>query len=64
MFGYTEPEKFHKWQNDTKAAELAQIKASEERLMRQVKGLAPPDPTILLLTPYDKRMLAGMKVAV
>ena len=54
---------FHKWQNDEEEIHRAKLRAAQQRLFdaHQAKAI-PLDPSVLVLTPFDKRLLKGMKV--
>ena len=55
---------FHKWQNNQKEIYDARVKSAQERIRNHQTRAKPLDHSVLILTPYDQKLLHGMKVAV
>ena len=55
---------FHKWQNDPGEVHRAKIKAAQRRLLEHHYAVAKAlDPSVLVLTNFDKKLLKGMRIA-
>jgi len=56
---------FHKWQNNEEEIHRAKLRTAQQRLFEAHQKTARSlDPSVLVLTSFDQRLLHGMKVAV
>jgi len=61
---YEEINKFNKWRNDEEEIHRAKIRAAQKRLLESHYAVAKAlDPSVLVLSKYDKQLLKGMRIA-
>jgi len=55
---------FRKWQNNPDEIYEARVKSVQDRLRNHQNRAKPLDLSVLVLTPFDQKLLHGMKVSV